>query len=116
VVGDRKAVINVALGYVGDTQLEIIEPVSGAVELYRTWLPEEFAVRHHHFCRRLDSVAELDAVRSRYEQAGYAIALDASLGDTRLFYADTTKLLDHYQEYAWVDGQAEQFMATLPRN
>ena len=116
VEGGGKAVINVALGYVGDTQLEIIEPVSGEVELYRTWLPEEFAVRHHHFCHRLDSVAELDAVRSRYEQAGYAIALDASLGETRLFYADTTKLLDHYQEYAWVDGQAEQFMATLPRN
>jgi hypothetical protein len=42
--------------------------------------------------------------------------LAASLGETRLFYADTTKLLDHYQEYAWVDSQAEQFMATLPRN
>jgi Glyoxalase/Bleomycin resistance protein/Dioxygenase superfamily len=35
VEGGRKAVINVALGYVGDTQLEIIEPVSGQVE--RSW-------------------------------------------------------------------------------
>ena len=116
VVGGRQAVINVALAYVGETQLEIIEPVSGEVELYRTWLPVEFAVRHHHFCHRLDSITELEELKARYEQAGYAIALDASLGETRLFYADTTNLLDHYQEYAWVDSAAEQFMASLPRN
>ena len=112
--GGRSAVINVALGYVGETQLEIIEPVSGEVDLYRTWLPDEFAVRHHHFCHRLDSIAELEAAQAHYEQAGYAIPLAASLGGTRLFYADTTKLLDHYQEYAWVDGESETFMATLP--
>jgi Glyoxalase/Bleomycin resistance protein/Dioxygenase superfamily len=114
--GGGAAVINVALGYVGETQLEIIEPVSGDVELYRAWLSDEFAVRHHHFCHRLDSVEELDTVRARYEESGYAIALDASLGETRLFYADTTQLLDHYQEYAWVDSEAERFMAALPRN
>ncbi len=43
-------------------------------------------------------------------------ALDPRLGETRLFYADTTKLLDHYREYAWVESEAEQFMAALPRN
>ncbi len=114
--GGRTAVINVALGYVGETQLEIIEPVSGEVDLYRTWLPEEFALRHHHFCHRLDSVEELEALQAKYEQGGYAIPLSASLGETRLFYADTTAVLDHYQEYAWIDSEAEQFMATLPRN
>ena len=116
VAGGGQAVINVGLAYVGETQLEIIEPVSGQVELYRTWLPDDFAVRHHHFCHRLDSVDELEALQAQYEQAGYQIALDASLGETRLFYADTTQLLDHYQEYAWIDAAAEQFIATLPRN
>lgn len=116
VPGGRTAVINVGLAYVGDIQLEVIEPVSGEVELYRSWLPEDFAVRHHHFCHRLDSIAELEAVQARYENAGYAIPLAASLGETRLFYADTTTLLDHYQEYAWIDRESEQFMATLPRN
>ena len=70
VAGGRDAVINVGLAYVGDVQLEIIEPVSGEVDLYRTWLPDDFAVRHHHFCHRLDSVAELEAVQGRYEQSG----------------------------------------------
>ena len=112
----RNAVINVGLAYVGDIQLEIIEPVSGEVDLYRTWLPESFAVRHHHFCHRLDSVAELESLQRSYEQAGTRIPLAARLGETRLFYADTTELLDHYQEYAWVDSEAEQFMKTLPRN
>jgi hypothetical protein len=116
VAGGRQAVINVGLAYVGETQVEIIEPVSGEVDLYRTWLPEEFAVRHHHFCHRLDSIAELESVKSRYEEGDCPIALDASLGETRLFYADTTQLLDHYQEYAWIDPEAEKFMATLPRN
>ena len=116
VEGGGQTVINVGLAYVGETQLEIIEPVSGEVEIYRTWLPEEFAVRHHHFCHRLDSVAELEAVQTRYQQSGYTISLAARLGETRLFYADTTRLLDHYQEYAWIDSEAEAFMATLPRN
>jgi hypothetical protein len=49
-------------------------------------------------------------------QIAYVTWLPDKFGETRLFYADTTKLLDHYQEYAWVDSQAEQFMATLPRN
>ena len=116
VAGGRDAVINVGLAYVGDVQLEIIEPVTGDVDLYRTWLPDEFAVRHHHFCHRLDSVAELEAVQGRYEQSGVTIPLAASLGETRLFYADTTSLLDHYQEYAWIAPESEEFMASLPRN
>ena len=110
------AVINVGLAYVGDVQLEIIEPVEGAVDLYRSWLPEGFAVRHHHFCSLLDSVEELQQVRADYVAHGYAIALDASLGGSQIFYADTTALLDHYQEYAWVDEDSIAFMATLPRN
>jgi catechol 2,3-dioxygenase-like lactoylglutathione lyase family enzyme len=116
VPGDRQAVINVALGYVGDVQLEIIEPVSGEVDLYRSWLPDEYALRHHHFCHRLDSIEELEAAQHKYEQDGYPIALEARLGETRLFYADTTKLLDHYQEYAWISAESDAFMATLPRN
>jgi catechol 2,3-dioxygenase-like lactoylglutathione lyase family enzyme len=116
VKGGGTAVINVGLAYVGETQLEIIEPVSGQVDVYRSWLPTDFAVRHHHFCSRLDSVEELDALEAKYEAAGYPIALTASLGATRLFYADTTALLDHYQEYAWLDSESEKFMATLPRN
>lgn len=116
VAGGRDAVINVGLAYVGDVQLEIIEPVTGEVDLYRTWLPDEFAVRHHHFCHRLDSVAELEAVQGGYEQSGVTIPLAASLGETRLFYADTTSLLDHYQEYAWIAPESEEFMASLPRN
>jgi hypothetical protein len=59
-------------------------------------------------------VDELEAVQAHYEQSGVAIALAAGLGDTRLFYADTTSLLDHYQEYAWVSPDSEQFMASLP--
>ena len=110
------AVINVGLAYVGDVQLEIIEPVEGAVDLYRSWLPEGFAVRHHHFCSLLDSVDELQQVRADYVARGYTIALDASLGGSQIFYADTTALLDHYQEYAWVDEDSIAFMATLPRN
>jgi hypothetical protein len=61
-------------------------------------------------------VDELGQVRADYVARGYTIALDASLGGSRIFYADTTALLDHYQEYAWVDEDSIAFMATLPRN
>ena len=111
------AVINVGLAYVGDVQLEIIEPVEGAVDLYRTWLPDGLRRAPPPFLQPAGLRGGAPAGASgRTWPAGYAIALDASLGGSQIFYADTTALLDHYQEYAWVDEDSIAFMATLPRN
>jgi hypothetical protein len=114
--GGGTVVINMALTYVGDVQLEIIEPVAGEVDVYRSWLPEGFAVRHHHLCSRLDSVEELEQLRASYVARSYRIALDASYEGSPLFYVDTTQLLDHYQEYCWLGQASIDFMAGLPRN
>jgi hypothetical protein len=84
-------VINIALTYVGEVHLEIIEPVAGEVDVYRSWLPEGFAVRH--LCSRLVSVAELEQMRASHVARGDRIALDASYEASPLFDVDTAELL-----------------------
>lgn len=118
-VGGGQAVINWGLTYVGDLQLEIIQPVSGEVDVYRALLPErsdQFVLRSHHIASQLDSTDEYDAVMAGYRQRGHRIALEASFGGTRFFYADTYDLLGHFQEYLLIDDATKEWLATLPRN
>ncbi|WP_166487303.1 hypothetical protein [Geodermatophilus obscurus] len=62
-VGSGQAAINWGLTYVGDLQLEIVQPVSGEVDVFRALLPERsdrFALRSHHIASQLDSTDEYD--------------------------------------------------------
>ena len=55
-VGGGEVVINWGLTYVGDLQLEIVQPVSGEVDVYRALLPErsaQFVLRSHHIASQL---------------------------------------------------------------
>ncbi|MEE2034933.1 VOC family protein [Rhodococcus chondri] len=115
-----EVVIDVALAYVGDMQFEIIQPVSGEVDLYRRHLPAdptEYALRFHHICSRLDSIEEYEQVLSDYRKRGVTVEVDGSFGEGgRFFYADTRGLVDHYQEYVYRDDATKEFLNTLPRN
>ena len=45
----RAAICHVALAYVGDTEIEVIQPLEGDVGFYREVLPATgFALRFHH--------------------------------------------------------------------
>jgi hypothetical protein len=93
--------------------------VSGEVDVYRALLPErsdQFVLRSHHIASQLDSADEYDAVMAGYRQRGHRIALEASFGETRFFYADTYDMLGHFQEYLLIDDATKEWLTTLPRN
>lgn len=118
--GGGEVVIDVALAYVGDMQFEVIQPVSGEVDLYRRHLPDdpsEFALRFHHMCSSFDTVDEYERVLADYRARGVTIEVDGSFGEGgRFFYADTRGQVDHYQEYVYLDDATKEFLGSLPRN
>jgi catechol 2,3-dioxygenase-like lactoylglutathione lyase family enzyme len=79
---------HISLGYAGDLQLELIEPVSGAT------IHEEFLRVHgpglHHVCFEVDDVE--DACRAA-EVAGLPVLMHGSMMDGEI-------------EFAYVDGSA----------
>ncbi|MBH0119948.1 VOC family protein [Rhodococcus sp. CX] len=119
-VGGGEVVIDVALAYVGDMQFEIIQPVSGEVDLYRRHLPvdrSEFALRFHHMCSSFDTLDEYERALADYRARGVTVEVDGGFGEGgRFFYADTRNQVDHYQEYVYLDEATKQFLNTLPRN
>ena len=116
-VGGGQAVINWELTYVGDLHFDVVQLVSGEVDVYRVLLPErsdQFVLRGHHIASQLDSTDEYDAAMAGQRRRDHRIALEASFG-TR-FYADAYDLLGHYQEHLLIDDATEEWPATLPRN
>lgn len=111
-------VIDVALGYVGDLQFEVIEPVSGPTDLYTRHLPAsgEYTLKFHHLCNRFDTVEEYEKVLVADRERGITIEVDGSFGESgRFSYADTRDTLGVYQEYVVLDSDMS-FLDSLPRN
>jgi hypothetical protein len=97
--------IKVAIAWLGNRQIELIEPIDGAVDLYTRALPPECdAIVFHHIGIRISG--GLDAwprTRAALLSRGARIALEGGFGDTlRFAYLDTTARLGHYLEYIWL--------------
>lgn len=93
--GQGALVNKVAVGWVGNLQYELIQPVSGLTGLYAEALRDDAGLRFHHVCMR---VADLDAARREVERLNLPIVLE---GETvvRFFYADARATFGHYLEY-----------------
>lgn len=97
--GTGIAVNKVAFIWIGKLQYELIEPVSGPVDLYREALPEQ-GMRFHHICMRS---FDWDATLAEVERQQLPIVYrgDTSSG-LRFVYADARATLGHYLEFTSV--------------
>lgn len=97
--GTGIAVNKIAFIWIGTLQYELIEPVSGPVEIYRDALPEQ-SLRFHHICMRS---FDWDATLAEVERQGLTIVYR---GDTasglKFIYADARDSLGHYLEFTSV--------------
>lgn len=114
----RHSRLNIGLAFVGDVQIELIEPLGGDDAVYRAPLPASgFALKHHHFAQLFETEAEFEAQREAAKRRGEALALDGqSPGHARYFYTDHRATLGHYIEHIWYTPQGRAGMAQLPRN
>jgi catechol 2,3-dioxygenase-like lactoylglutathione lyase family enzyme len=98
--------IHVSLGYAGDLQLELIQPVSGPT------IHAEFLAEHgpglHHLCFGVD---DLDAACAAAEAAGVPVLMRGSMmgGEIEFAYVDGSASGVPYVELARIGPQMQAF-------
>ena len=99
--GRGTAVTKIALGWVGRLQYELIEPVSGMIDVYETGLPDRYPMRFHHCAMR---VHDWDTFRAEVERRGWPVAIEGvgTGGLLKFLYVDARESLGHYLEYCWM--------------
>lgn len=114
--GPRTLDLRIALAYVDDLQVELIEPVGGsAAEMYRQVLPaNDFGIVIHHMAYVIPGPEEAwHEFRRQLGNDTYPIAIEAEIGPVKFAYIDTRRTTGHYSEYLWM---AEDINAMVPRN
>jgi hypothetical protein len=96
--------LRIGLGYVGPNFIELIEPLSGPLDVYHETLAKSSSpFIWHHVCYSVTSQQALDGIRQAVLARGQSIAFANQAGD--FFYADTRPMNGHYTEYVALDEQ-----------
>jgi Glyoxalase/Bleomycin resistance protein/Dioxygenase superfamily len=96
------AISKLAFIWINNLQYELIQPVSGLVDIYKDELPEDDSLRFHHICMR---VPEWDNFRARVDQEGYRVVLEGGSDMLKYIYIDAREFVGHYLEYVWMTPQ-----------
>jgi len=94
--GEGPMVVKAAVARVGKLIIEIMEPVSGMVSLYRDFIVPGQPLRMHHIAMLTD---DIDTVRVESERLGRPVVMSAEFKGGKLIYVDARATLGHYLEY-----------------
>ena len=97
--------VKVALGWAGDLQVEIIEPISGHIGHYVDYLPadrNDKSLRLHHICMR---VMDWDKARAEIERKKWPVAYEGGVPGVKFVYLDARDSMGHYLEYLWASDE-----------
>lgn len=98
--GSGTASVRLALGWIGNVQYELIQPVSGLVDAYTEGLPQDAVLSFHHVAMR---VHDWDAFRAALERDNRPIAMQGGTpGHLLWLYVDARDSVGHYLEYCWM--------------
>ena len=86
----------IALAWVGNVQIEVIQPISGLVQIYTDALPADDSLRFHHVGMR---VPHMEALRSEAAEKGWPVVFQGGGDGFRCTYVDARDTLGHYVEY-----------------
>lgn len=101
--GEGPAILRAALIWIGPFQIEIIEPVSGLVEHYQQYLPDDdTSIQFHHLGMRVD---DFEATRAELVRQNRPIVFEGGLEGLKFLYVDARDTLGHYLEYAWCTSE-----------
>jgi hypothetical protein len=85
--------------WIDDLQIELIQPVSGLVDLYTDWLPADDGLRFHHICQRVD---DWDALKREVAAQPLPIVQEGGHDQLKFLYLDARSTMGHYLEYTWM--------------
>ena len=104
-----------ALAFIGDVQLELIQPAGGEDAVYRDLAPPT-GLRLHHIGVLLASDAEWDAVVAEAERENIAMPVSGDFaGLMRYLYLDRRAELGHYLEYMQASAAGANLFDQVPR-
>jgi len=94
------ASIKLALGWIGNLQYELIQPVSGAVDIYTRELPESSTLGFHHVAMR---VHDWSSFRAEVERQKLPVIMEGGApGQSQWLYIDARDTIGHYLEYCYM--------------
>lgn len=104
----------IALAYIDDTMIELIEPDPMQRTIYNDVLPDRFgAIRLHHLGYLID---DHQAMLRRLRESGYDVPFHGSIpGALDYSYADTRAELGHFSEFIRLDEGGRAFFGAVPR-
>ena len=91
--------VKLALGWHANLEYELIDPLSGYVDLYRDILPDDHTPRLHHTGVLVNDWQRLE---SDIAARGLPVIVSGDLGEIKFAYVDTRAALGHYVEYMWM--------------
>jgi hypothetical protein len=91
--------IRLAVGWHGNLEYELIEPVSGDLDFYRDMLADDHVPRLHHTGVR---VADWRRLEDDIAAKGLDVVASGDRGEIRFAYVDMRDTLGHYVEYMWM--------------
>lgn len=100
--GRETLVSRLAFLWVGELQYELIQPVSGAEDLYSGALRADGLPALHHICMRVD---DWEGFRERVAQQSLPVALEGGNDSLKFLYLDGYPFLGHHLEYTWMTDE-----------
>lgn len=107
--GEREIVTKGAVARINNGQcIEVIQPVSGATEIYDEFVRPNEPMRLHHVAMRVDH-SDFDETLAEHERQGRRVVIRGGIRQARFAYVDARATLGHYLEY--VSAPPEYFAA-----
>lgn len=115
--GAGPALAHFALAFLGDVQVEIIQPAGGADGVYRDGVHRKGgALNLHHAGALITEEAHWLRTVAEAEASGAAIPVRGAFGDLMHYlYLDRRDTLGHYLEYMWQTPAGAGIFAEVPR-
>lgn len=107
--------LKAALATVNGTEVELIQPMGDAENLFSNFLPKggKFALVLHHVCIRITGgIENWERHRASIDEARHPVAMENAYGDfLRILYTDERARLGHYLEHMWMSPFIVEEMA-----
>jgi hypothetical protein len=99
--GPGTASIKLALGWMGNVQYELIQPVSGLVDVYSSDLPERSILKFHHVAMRVKD--DWQGFRAEVDRQQLPVIMEGGTpGQSQWLYIDGRDTVGHYLEYCYM--------------
>lgn len=115
--GQGLARAHFALAFLGDTQVEIIQPAGGADDIYRQGVRATGGgLSFHHAGMLVTEAAQWQGIVAAVDRSGADVPVRGAFGDLMHYlYVDRRDTLGHHLEYMWRTPAGGAIFDDVPR-